>query len=97
MLSSAQSRHSDAGLLVLAVNGRDQELSTRDVQRFVEGLSVSFTVALDKRGSARRAFRISGQPATVFIDAAGVIRGAHTGLISAAELDSGIALILPKQ
>jgi len=97
MLSSAQSRYADAGLLILAVNGRDQELSTSDVQRFVEALSVSFTVALDKRGSARRAYRISGQPATVFIDATGVIRGSHTGLISAAELDSGIALITPKR
>ncbi len=88
--------HAESGLYVLAVNGRDQERNTKEVQQFVDFFSVPFTVALDKRGSARRAYRIEGQPTTVFIDAAGIVRGVHTGLISRDELDRGIASILPQ-
>lgn len=88
-------KHGQSGLYILAVNGRDQERNTNDVQNFVDFFSVPFTVALDKRGSVRRAYRIEGQPTTVFIDTSGVVRRVHTGLISRDELDQGIALILP--
>ena len=87
-------KHGPSGLYVLAVNGRDQERSTKDVQAFVDFFSVPFTVALDKRGSVRRAYRIEGQPTTVFIDSTGVVRRVHVGLISRDELDQGLALIL---
>jgi len=90
-----QAKHADAGLYVIGVNGRDQERSTRDVQRFVELFPVSFTIALDKRGSVRRAYRIEAQPTTVFIDSSGFVRKVHTGRISPDELEQGIALILP--
>ncbi len=89
-----QEKHADAGLLVVGINGRDQERDTKDVQRFVDFFSVRFPIALDKHGSARRAYRIKGQPTTVFIDSSGVIRRIHIGLILPAELDSGLALIL---
>ena len=88
-------QHGESGLYVLAVNGRDQERNTKDVQQFVEFFAVPFTVALDKRGSVRRSYRIEGQPTTVFIDAGGVVRSVHTGLISRDQLDRGVALILP--
>jgi thiol-disulfide isomerase/thioredoxin len=94
-LIKAQAKYAERGLLVLAVNGRDQERSTRDVQQFVDLFPVSFVVALDKYGSTRRAYRIVGQPTTVFIDASGIVRQVHTGLISHEELEEGIALILP--
>ena len=89
-------KHSQSGLYVLAVNGRDQERTTKDVQQFADFFSVPFTIALDKRGSVRRAYRIEGQPTTVFIDATGIVRGVHMGLISRDELDRGIASILPQ-
>jgi thiol-disulfide isomerase/thioredoxin len=94
-LIKAQAKYAEKGLLILAVNGRDQERSTRDVQQFVDLFPVSFVVALDKYGSTRRAYRIVGQPTTVFIDASGIVRQVHTGLISHEELEGGIALILP--
>lgn len=90
-------KHADDGLIIVAINGRDQELSTKDVQRFVEAFSVSFPVALDKRGSVRRAYRIEGQPTTIFIDSTGVIRKVHVGRINRDELDEGISLILPRR
>ena len=93
-LVDVHARYADHGLHVIAVNGRDQEYSTRDVQRFVDAFAVNFPVALDNRGSVRRAYRIIGQPTTVFIDSYGIVRKLHTGLINRAELDSGIALII---
>jgi cytochrome c biogenesis protein CcmG, thiol:disulfide interchange protein DsbE len=96
LLVSAHLKNSEAGLYVLAVNGRDQERSTADVQRFVETFTVPFTIALDKRGSVRRRYRLEAQPMTVFIDAGGIVRMVHSGLISAEELDRGIAMILPQ-
>lgn len=93
-LVKVQAKYARDGLHVLGVNGRDQERSNKDVQRFVELFPVSFTIALDKRGSVRRAYRIEGQPTTVFIDSAGIVRKIHTGRISREELEAGIGLIL---
>ena len=93
-LVRVQAEHAQAGLRVVAVNGRDQERSTDDVERFVGTFAVTFPVALDKRGAVRRAYRIVGQPTTVFIDSSGVVRKVHVGLIEPDELDKGIALIL---
>lgn len=95
-LVRAYQTHSPAGLSVLGVNGRDQEYSTKDVQKFVDEFSVPFTIALDNRGKARRDFRILGLPTTVFIDTAGVIRRIHRGPIDRAGLDAGVAAILPR-
>lgn len=94
-LVRAHAQYGPAGLYVLGVNGRDQELRTKDVQRFVDEFSVSFPVALDQRGRSRRAYRIQGLPTTVFVDSAGVVQGIHRGPISREELDRGIATILP--
>ena len=86
--------HAADGLYVVGVNGRDQERSTRDVQRFVDFFSAPFPIALDNRGSVRRKYRIEAQPTTIFIDADGMVRRVHAGLITRNELDEGVALIL---
>lgn len=93
-LVRVQAEHARSGLRVVAVNGRDQELSTDEVEKFVRAFPVSFPVLLDKRGAVRRAYRIVGQPTTVFVDAGGVIKKVHVGLIEPDELDRGVALIL---
>jgi len=90
-----QAKHAAAGLYVIGVNGRDQERSTKDVRRFVDLFPVSFTIALDMRGSVRRAYRIEAQPTTVFIDSSGFVRQVHTGRITPEELEEAVALILP--
>ncbi|MEO7359935.1 MAG: TlpA disulfide reductase family protein [Gemmatimonadaceae bacterium] len=94
LLEAIHDQHFDAGLYVIGVNGRDQEESTRDVSRFVDAFAISFPIVLDNRGSVRRAYRIEGQPTTVFIDQKGVVRRVHVGLITRKELDEGVALIL---
>ena len=89
--------HANDGLVVVGVNGRNQERNTKNVQAFVEEFRVSFTIALDQRGRARREYRLVGLPTTVFVDTAGVIRRIHRGPISREELDRGAALILPSR
>lgn len=96
-LVAAHRKYRDAGLEVLAVNQRDQELSTRDVQAFVSEYAVEFTVALDPRGKSRRSFRLIALPTTVFIDTAGIIQQVHSGPINRAELTRGLATILPSK
>jgi len=87
--------HGPAGLRVVGVNGRDQESSTKKVQMFIDKFAVSFPVALDQRGRARRAYRLVGLPTTVFIDSAGTVQRIHMGTISREELDRGVATIFP--
>ena len=95
-LVAAHRKYHEAGLEVLAVNQRDQELHTSDVQAFVKEFSVEFTVALDEHGRSRRAFRLIGLPTTIFIDSAGMIQQVHMGPINQNELDQGLSLILPR-
>lgn len=95
-LIRAHREHGPAGLYVLGVNERDQELNTKNVEKFVTSLSVPFEVALDKRGRTRRDYLIRGMPTTVFIDSAGMARRIHRGPINRDELNAAIALILPR-
>ena len=94
-LVTAHRKYRDAGLEILAVNQRDQELSTKDVEIFAKEFGVDFTVALDPRGRSRRSYRLVALPTTVFIDSAGTIRTVRSGPISARQLADGIATILP--
>jgi thiol-disulfide isomerase/thioredoxin len=94
-LVRVHNEHGPAGLYVLGVNERDQELRTKDVQAFVDEFAVPFDVALDQRGRSRRTYLILGLPTTVFIDTGGVVHRIHRGPISREQLDRGIAAILP--
>jgi thiol-disulfide isomerase/thioredoxin len=94
-LVAAHRKYREAGLEVIAVNQRDQEIRTAAVEEFVKEHKVEFIVAMDQRGKARRSFRLVGLPTTVFIDAAGVIRRIHPGPITPADLARGLAMILP--
>lgn len=93
-LVAAQRQYRDVGLVVVGVNQRDQELSTKAVQEFVNELGVDFTVALDARGRTRRSFRLVGLPTTVFIDASGVMQVVHPGPITRAELSDALSKIV---
>ena len=94
-LVRAHREHGPAGLYILGVNERDQEVSTKRVQKFVDDLAVPFEVALDKRGRSRQTYLIRGMPTTVFVNSAGVVQLIHRGPLSREELDRGIATILP--
>lgn len=93
-LVAARERYREAGLEVLGVNQRNQELREADVRRFLEEVPVNFPVILDKTGSTRRGWGIIGLPTTAFIDSAGVIRKIVFGPLPEGELDRGLAAIL---
>ena len=83
------------GLEILAVNERDQELSTKEVEVFAEQFDVPFTIALDTRGRSRRTYRLVGLPTMVFVDRTGTIRHVQPGPISTEAFSKALALILP--
>lgn len=87
--------HGPAGLRMIGVNGRDQERRTKDVQGFVDEYAVTFPIALDVRGRARRDYGLIGLPTTVFVDSSGVVRRIHIGPIGREQLTDGIATIQP--
>lgn len=93
-LVAAQLQYRDSGLVVLGVNQRDQELSTRAVQEFASEFGVNFPVGLDARGRTRRNYRLIGLPTTIFIDRSGVIRTIHPGPIDGPAFRSALATIL---
>ena len=95
VLVAAHRKYREAGLEVIAVNQRDQELNTKEVEAFVAEYGVEFTVLLDARGRSRRSYRLTALPTTVFVDSAGVIRTFHGGPISARDLARGLATIRP--
>lgn len=97
VLVDAHRRHKDDGLEILAVNQRDQELSTRDVEAFAAEYGVDFPVALDPRGRTRRSFKLVALPTTIFVDSTGTIRTVHSGPISPRQLEDGIRTILPEK
>ena len=95
-LVAAHRKYREAGLEVIAVNQRDQEIRTADVEAFVKQYKVEFIVAMDQRGKSRRSYRLIGLPTTVFIDATGIIRQVNSGPIPRSELARGLAAILPR-
>lgn len=92
-LVSLWKRHHEGGLEIVAVNQRDQELSTKDVQQFVDEFSVPFIVVLDPRGRSRRTYRLMGLPTTVFVDRAGLITHMVAGPISEEQFARGLTTL----
>jgi cytochrome c biogenesis protein CcmG, thiol:disulfide interchange protein DsbE len=95
MVVAAFGAHHGAGLVVLAVNGRDQETSTRAVRKFVAEFQMSFPVLLDEKGRVRKLYGLRGLPTTVFVGADGVVRAVSIGPLTAAALQQDLGLILP--
>ena len=93
VLAELYRKHHGAGLEVVGVNQRDQELRTTDVQHFVDELSIPFTVVIDPRGRSRRNYRLIGLPTTVFVDSGGVIRHVISGPLGQEQLGLGLASI----
>lgn len=85
------------GLRILAVDGLDQESSTKAIRMFVEQYGATFPVLLDEHGSMRQVYRVTDVPMTVFIDTSGVIRLVHSGPISPLQLDAGVAMLMPQR
>ena len=64
---------------VLAVNADEPRL---DVERFVDDMSLTFDVLLDPSGKTQQLYQIRGYPTSFIIDAQGIIRVQHIGLLT---------------
>jgi thiol-disulfide isomerase/thioredoxin len=89
--------HQSAGLIILAINLTEQEISKKNVQHFVTEFQMPFPVLLDEKGKVFRRYKLHGLPTSVFIGADGVVRAVNPGPITAAALQQHLAEILPAQ
>jgi peroxiredoxin len=94
MLIEAYEAHRGDSLVILGVNGRDQERSTRVVESFVTELHVNYPVLLDVKGRVRRRYHLRALPTTVFIGTDGTVRAVNFGPLTADELQRRIDEIL---
>jgi peroxiredoxin len=84
LLDSAQARYTQAGLIVLGI---DADESAEHVAEFRDELDVTFPLLLDPGGDVQQLYRIRGYPTTFFVDAEGVIRAQHIGILGEARLN----------
>lgn len=75
-------------LQVVGINWGEHASS---IEKFLEGLKVTFPTLLDDRGTAFVSYQLTGVPTSLFLDAAGVIRGIWLGPMTDAELQAGFA------
>ena len=94
VMVEAYRAHKDSGLIILAVNGRDQETSMRPVRRFVAEFQMSFPVLLDEHGDLRKRYALRGLPTSVFIGADGLVRGLIIGPFTPATFETHLNEIL---
>lgn len=71
-------------LRVLAVNFDEPRA---DVQAFADDLGLTFDVLPDPGGEVQRLYQVRGYPTTVLVDADGVVRVLHIGLMTENQLD----------
>ena len=71
-------------LAVIAVNNAE---APADVQAFVTEMGLTFDILLDPAAEIQRLYQVRGYPTSFLIDAAGVIRVQHIGLMTEKQLD----------
>jgi peroxiredoxin len=69
---------------ILAINNAE---SREKVQQYASNLGLTFPIVLDPEGRVQRLYNIRGYPTSLLLDAEGVIRVYHIGLMSEAQLD----------
>jgi thiol-disulfide isomerase/thioredoxin len=92
VMSGFQARYADTGLVVLAVDVREE---TEVVQSFVGATGATFAVALDTNGAAQKAWGAVALPVHYWIDAQGIVRDGALGGIGPDQMAQSLALILP--
>jgi thiol-disulfide isomerase/thioredoxin len=95
LIIAAYRAHQPERLAVLAIDLADQEGSTKDIRKFQAEFQMPFPVLLDKKGKARKLYRLRGIPTSVFVGSDGVVRAVHQGPIDSAALQRNLSEILP--
>ena len=92
LMESFAARYADAGLVVLAIDVREEE---GVVAAFAQSLGTTFPLGLDLDGSAADDWRASALPVHFWVDVDGVIRDGALGGIGPDIMAEGVATILP--
>jgi cytochrome c biogenesis protein CcmG/thiol:disulfide interchange protein DsbE len=92
LMSGFQARYADAGLVVVAIDVREDEGL---VAAFVESLNARFPVGLDSNGSAAQTWDAVALPVHFWIDREGVIRAGALGGIGPDIMATNLQTILP--
>lgn len=69
---------------VLAINADEPPVQ---VQKFIEGIEVTFPILLDPGAVLQDLYRIRGYPTTFFLDTKGIIRIQHIGLLKEEQIE----------
>ena len=93
-LQETYTTRQDDGVIVLGVNLTKRENDTADVLAFMEEFGISFPVVLDEEGEVARLYEVRGQPASVFIDAAGDVQTVFYGPMNQQFIDERIEEML---
>ncbi|MEI7745712.1 MAG: TlpA disulfide reductase family protein [Chloroflexota bacterium] len=92
LMAGFAARYADAGLVVLAVDVREDAAS---VKAFTKALGVTFPVGLDTDGTAQAAWGALALPTHFWIDAGGVVRDGALGAIGPDVMAVALSRILP--
>jgi len=74
----------EGDLQVVAVNFDEPQ---DDVQAFVDEMELTFDILLDPGAEVQQLYQIRGYPTSFFVDADGIIRVQHIGLIVESQMD----------
>ncbi len=83
MLEAASKKYAP-DLVVLAVNIGEEPWR---VKKFVYELGLSFEILMDEDNQVQNLYRVQAYPTTYLIDAGGVVRAQHVGLLSESQLE----------
>lgn len=78
----------------VAVVGVDDGEPAPIVASFVSEMGMTYPVPLDEDSAVSRAYRVNSLPTTFFIDAQGVVRNIHIGIINQAVLEDNITQLI---
>jgi thiol-disulfide isomerase/thioredoxin len=91
-LEAAYQKYHDEGFTILGINVQE---SPDTVKEFVARLGITYPVLLDVDGRVLKEYRSGGLPISLVLDRNGVIRARQTGYLSAAQLETYLAQVLP--
>lgn len=81
-LQKTYDTHGEDGVVVLGINLTRRENSLDDVPAFIDEFDLTFPIVLDEEGEVAKLYQVRGQPASVFIDANGIVQTMWQGPVT---------------
>ena len=87
-LQQTSAEHAAAGdVVVVGVDYRETDAQVLD---FARSLGLTFPLLIDREGTVREAYGVTGLPSTFFVDPAGVVRAQNIGPVTGNLLPDGL-------